>query len=187
MNNTKREIFQSAIKIFSTNGYDGATMDEISASAGVAKGTVYYYFKSKDEVFKYIITEGVSLLREQIEIIILGEGDYTYKLRELTKNQLRLVYENRDLFKVIMSQAWGGKIRHSELRELLKVYMEDIEKFLIKAMENGTIKKCEPSLLTYMYFGTLGSVAVYNIIKNDSMKLDEITDSFMENLLNGIK
>ncbi len=187
MNKTKRDIFQSAIKIFSTNGYDAATMDEISISAGVAKGTVYYHFKSKDEVFKYIITEGINLLREQIEIIITGQGDYTYKLRELTKNQLRLVYENRDLFKVIMSQAWGGKIRHSELRELLKEYMEDIEKFLMKAMDNGIIKKCESSFLTYMYFGTLGSVAVYNVIKNDSMKLDEITDNFMDNLLNGIK
>lgn len=187
MNKTKRDIFQSAIKIFSTNGYDGATMDEISANAGVAKGTVYYYFKSKDEVFKYIITEGVNLLRQQIESVCTGKGDYAYKLRELTKDQLKLVYENRDLFKVIMSQAWGGKIRHLELRELLKGYMEDIENFLIKAMENGIIKKCESSFLTYMYFGTLGSVAVYNVIKNDSMKLDEITDDFIDHLLNGIK
>ena len=140
MNKTKRDIFQSAIKIFSTNGYDGATMDEISASAGVAKGTVYYYFKSKDEVFRYIIIEGVTLLREQIESIIAGKGDYTYKLRELTKDQLKLVYENKDLFKVIISQAWGGKIRHSELRELLKEYLEDIEKFLKMAMEDGAIK-----------------------------------------------
>jgi len=187
MNKTKRAIFQSAIKIFSTNGYDGATMDEISASAGVAKGTVYYYFKSKDEVFKYIITEGVSLLREQIEIINTGDGNYDFKLRELSRDQLKLVYENRDLFKVIMSQVWGGKIRHFELRELLKVYLEDIEKFLIKAMEEGAIKKCDASFLTYTYFGALASVAVYNVVKNDSMKLDEITDNFMEHLLNGIK
>jgi len=187
MNKTKRDIFQAAIKIFSTNGYDGATMDEISASAGVAKGTVYYYFKSKDEVFKYIITEGVSLLRQQIEIINTGNGNYDFKLRELSRDQLKLVYENRDLFKVIMSQVWGGKIRHFELRELLKVYMGDIEKFLIKAMEDGTIKKCDSSFLTYSYFGTLVSAAVYNVIKNDSMKLDEITDNFMDHLLNGIK
>jgi TetR/AcrR family transcriptional regulator len=187
MNKTKRAIFESAIKIFSANGYDGATMDEISASAGVAKGTVYYYFKSKDEVFKYIITEGVNLLTEQIEIIIEGNGDYTFKLRELTKAQLKLVYENKDLFKVVISQAWGGKIRHSELRELLKGYMEDIENFLVMAMDDGAIKRCESSLLAYMYFGTLVSVAAYNVIKNDSMKLDEVTDSFMQHLLNGIK
>lgn len=187
MNKTKKSIFKSAIKIFSTNGYDGATMDEISAMAGVAKGTVYYYFKSKDEVFKYIITEGVSLLRQQIEAINVGKGDYAYKLRELSKDQLRLVYENRDLFKVIMSQAWGGKIRHLELRELLNEYMKDIEKFLTNAIEDGTIKKCDSSFLTYTYFGMIGSVAVYNVINNDSMKLDEITDSFMDHLLNGVK
>ena len=187
MNKTKRDIFQSAIKNFSTNGYDGATMDEISLNAGVAKGTVYYYFKSKDEVFKYIITEGVSLLRQQIESINTGNGDYSHKLRELSKDQLKLVYENKDLFKVIMSQAWGGKIRHLELRGLLKIYMEDLEKFLTKAMEDGAIKKCEPSFFTYIYFGTLVSVAIYYVINNDSMKLDEITDSFIERLLNGIK
>ena len=162
-------------------------MDEISTTAGVAKGTVYYYFKSKDEVFKYIITEGVSLLRQQIESINTGDGDYDFKLRELSRDQLKLVYENRDLFKVIMSQVWGGKIRHFELRELLKVYMEDIENFLIKAMEDGAIKKCDSSFLTFSYFGTLVSAAVYNVIKNDSMKLDEITDNFMEHLLYGIK
>ena len=187
MNKTKRAIFQSAIKIFSTNGYDGSTMDEISASAGVAKGTVYYYFKSKDEVFRYIITEGVSLLRQQIEIINTGDGDYNFKLRELSREQLKLAYENRDLFKVIMSQVWGGKIRHFELRELLNGYMEDIQKFLMKAMEDGTIKKCDSYFLTYSYFGTLVSASVYNVIKNDSMKLDEITDNFMEYLLNGIR
>ncbi|WP_298842013.1 TetR/AcrR family transcriptional regulator [Clostridium sp.] len=187
MNKTKGAIFQSAIKNFSINGYDGATMDEISVNAGVAKGTVYYYFKSKDEVFKYIITEGISLLRQQTESINTGEGNYSYKLRELSKDQLRLVYENRDLFKVIMSQAWGGKIRHLELRELLKGYMEDIKKFLINAMDDGAIKKCEPSFLTYIYFGTLVSVAIYYVINNDSMKLDEITDNFINGLLNGIK
>jgi TetR/AcrR family transcriptional regulator len=187
MNKTKRAIFESAIKIFSTNGYDGATMDEISASAGVAKGTVYYYFKSKDEVFKYIITEGVSLLRQQMESINAGDGDYNFKLRELSRDQLKLVFDNRDLFKVIMSQVWGGKIRHFELREMLKLYMDDIEKFLIKAMEGGIIKECESSFLTYSYFGTLVSTAVYNVVKDDSMKLDEITDNFMEHLLNGIK
>ena len=65
MNKTKRAIFDAAIKIFSTNGYEGATMDDMAQAAGVAKGTLYYYFKSKEEIFKYIITEGVEVIMKE--------------------------------------------------------------------------------------------------------------------------
>ena len=52
MNKTKRLIFYSAIKIFSDLGYRGATMDEIASNAGLAKGTLYYHFTSKEEISK---------------------------------------------------------------------------------------------------------------------------------------
>ena len=57
MSNTKDAIFFAAIKVFSTNGYAGATVDEIAAVAGVAKGTLYYNFKNKDinsSIYEYI-------------------------------------------------------------------------------------------------------------------------------------
>ena len=52
MNKTKNLIFESAIKIFSESGYRGATMDDIAANASLAKGTLYYHFKSKEEILR---------------------------------------------------------------------------------------------------------------------------------------
>ena len=52
MSKTKQGILNSAIKVFSTKGYDGATMDDVAIVGGVAKGTLYYHFKSKEELFK---------------------------------------------------------------------------------------------------------------------------------------
>ena len=49
MNRTKRLIFDSAIRIFSDCGYRGATMDDIASNAGLAQGTLYYHFTSKEE------------------------------------------------------------------------------------------------------------------------------------------
>ena len=117
MNKTKRAIFDSAIKIFSGSGYDGATMDVIAVNAGVAKGTLYYHFKSKEEIFKYIITEGMNVIMEQIEEVTESEVDSLMKLKILCGVQLSLVHENRDFFKVIMSQLWGREIRHLEIRQ----------------------------------------------------------------------
>ena len=102
LNNTKMSIFNSAIKVFSDSGYDGATMDDIAADAGVAKGTLYYHFKSKEEIFKYIITEGMTLIREKMEEEASKAQDSLSKIKVMCRVQLSLVYENRDFFKVIM-------------------------------------------------------------------------------------
>ena len=67
MNKTKRAIFESAIQVFSNCGYSGATMDEVVARAGVAKGSLYYHFKSKEELFIFIIKEGMNLIHEEVE------------------------------------------------------------------------------------------------------------------------
>ena len=50
MNKTKRRIFNTAIKVFSDKGYDNASIEEITAIAGVAKGSLYYHFSKKSNI-----------------------------------------------------------------------------------------------------------------------------------------
>jgi AcrR family transcriptional regulator len=187
MNKTKKIIFDSAIKIFSGSGYDGATMDDIATNAGVAKGTLYYHFKSKEEIFKYIITEGMNIIIEQIEEATEREEDSLLKLKMLCRVQLSMVYENRDFFKVIMSQLWGREIRHLQIRDVIKIYINVIEKHLKEAMEQGAIKQTETSFMAYMFFGTLCSAAVYELISNGVNDVENVIDNLMKYILTGIQ
>ena len=68
MNKTKRRIFNTAIKIFSEKGYDNASVEEITAIAGVAKGSLYYHFAKKEDIFDMMLEEGMKLLKNNIEI-----------------------------------------------------------------------------------------------------------------------
>lgn len=52
MNKTKRKIFETSMKLFAEKGYDATSIEEITATVGVAKGTLYYHFSSKEEIFK---------------------------------------------------------------------------------------------------------------------------------------
>lgn len=187
MNKTKKAIFQSAIKIFSVAGYTGATMDDIALNAGVAKGTLYYHFKSKEEIFNYIIAEGMNLIKEEVDLAASKEEDPLMKIRTMCKLQLKLVYKNRDFFKVVMSQMWGQELRQLELRRGLEAYIRTIESYLKEAMEQGIIKKGEGSFMSYMFFGTLCSAAVYELINSDDPDIDQLIDSFMEYVLHGIE
>ena len=187
MSKTKRSIFEAAIKVFSTNGYDGATMDDMAQEAGVAKGTLYYHFKSKEEIFKYIITEGMELIKEQLMIVADKENDSLSMIKTLCKAQLSLVYEKKDFIKVVMSQLWGQEIRQLELRDIIQNYICAIEKYIQQAIDDGLIKKGEPHFIAYTFFGALCSAAIYELINEQKDNIDDISDSLIQNILHGIQ
>lgn len=187
MNKTKRAIFESSIKVFSISGYNGATMDDIAADAGVAKGTLYYHFKSKEEIFKYIISEGMNFIKEQIETMAEKQQDALSKIKVLCKIQLGLVYEKKDFFKVVMSQIWGQTSRNMELREAIKSYIEYTQVYLEEGMRDGLIKKGDPFFMAYTLFGMLCSATVYELINEDKKNLDQLIDNLIQYILNGIR
>lgn len=186
MSKTKNAIFEAAIKVFSSSGYNGATMDDIALTAGVAKGTLYYHFKSKEEIFKYIVKEGMNKIKENVQKNVDNEEDIVSKLKVLCKVQIDLVYKNRDFFKVIISQLWGTELRQLELRDIVQNYIMLIEKYLSEAMENGIIKNGSTSLKAYTFFGALCSTIVYELINEDTINLDEIIENLTDYLLKGM-
>ena len=186
MNNTKRLIFEAAINIFSNCGYNGATMDDIALKAGVAKGTLYYHFKSKEDIFNFTISEGMNVIKEEIDAAVIVEENPIEKLKALCRIELNLVYKNRDFFKVVMSQLWGQESRQQELREALHNYIKYFEKFIEPAMDGGYIKKADPSFIAYSIFGTLCSCAVYELINKSETSIEETTEKLMSYILKGI-
>ncbi|AJA46162.1 transcriptional regulator, TetR family [Clostridium pasteurianum DSM 525 = ATCC 6013] len=186
MNKTKDNIFYSAIKVFSNNGYNGATMDEIASNAGVAKGTLYYHFKSKEEIFKYIIEEGVNLMKNEIDEATDKEKTALEKLKAVCRVQLNLIYKNRDFFKVIASQLWGKELRQLELRDIMRNYVVHIEEFVKDAMEAGSIKKGNSLFVAYAFLGTLCSVSLYEVINAENDNINNTIENLMNYILNGI-
>lgn len=187
MNKTKRSIFESALKIFSKSGYSEATMDDIAINAGVAKGTLYYHFKSKEEIFKYVISEGMNVITEEMEEATKYITDPIQKIITVCKVQFGLVYRNKDFFKVVMSQLWGQESRQFELRQVVRVYIGEIEKFIKEAMEAGALKKGETQFMAYTLFGTICSGAVYELINDNQEKVDYLVENITNYILKGIE
>ena len=200
MNSTKKAIFDSAIKIFSAKGYNEAIMDEIAQNAGVAKGTLYYHFKSKEEIFSFIISEGLKTMKEDTIKQIEKEDNDVNRLRVFCLTQLNLANEHKDFIKVVISQLWGENARHLELRKEMWEYAKGIEIYVKMAIDKKLIKDDNTYLLSCSILGTVFSLAVHEIIKKDKHARYEngvVADGFrtehtydiekvMENLLNGI-
>lgn len=187
MNKTKRAIFESAIQVFSNCGYTGATMDEVVARAGVAKGSLYYHFKSKEELFIFIIKEGVNLIHEEVEKATKNIDDSYEIIKESAKVQLKYVYENKDLFKVIISQIWGTGERNNMLREEIKSLINKSSKKFKAVMDSGYIEDEDPLLLSYGLLGVLVSSALFELLSDEEYDNDEVVEKFMRYFESGIK
>lgn len=187
MNKTKRAIFESAIQVFSNCGYTGATMDEVVARAGVAKGSLYYHFKSKEELFIFIIKEGMDLIHEEVEKATENIDDSYEIIKESAKVQLKYVYENKDLFKVIISQIWGTDERNNMLREEIKSLINKSSKKFKAVMDSGYIEDEDPLLLSYGLLGVLVSSALFELLSDEEHDNDEVVEKFMRYFESGIK
>jgi AcrR family transcriptional regulator len=186
MNKTKNLIFESAINTFSESGYRGSTMDDIAANAGLAKGTLYYHFSSKEEIFNFIVEEGLQILQNQvIEVQDMNIGPIE-KLIKICRIQLTFLYGHTNFFKVVMSQLWGNENRQDELRQKIKGYINEIEINIKIAMENSQIKKGDTELISFQFFGSLCSSAIYESIHIEKVKLENIIDSTIKFTLNGL-
>lgn len=147
MNKTKRKIFETSMKLFADKGYEATSIEEITATVGVAKGTLYYHFSSKEEIFNFLIEEGMKLLKNSIDIKTEKLNNYIDKLKAIILIQIKIIVKYENLMTIVLSQAWGTEKRNNKCRESVFEYINTIEEIVKKGIEKGEIKKGDPKVI----------------------------------------
>lgn len=161
-------------------------MDDIARNAGLAKGTLYYNFKNKEEIFNFIVEEGLKILQNQVIEVQNMNIEPIEKLIRICRIQLTFLYGYTNFFKVVMSQLWGSDDRQYELRQKIRKYITEIEINIKAAMERGQIKKGDTELIAFEFFGSLCSSAIYESIHIEKIDLEKIIDSTIKFTFNGL-
>ena len=111
MNKTKRKIFETSMKLFAEKGYDATSIEEITATVGVAKGTLYYHFSSKEEIFQFLVEEGVKLLKNSIEIKTDKLTNSLDKIKAIVLIEIKILVKYQNFITIILSEIWGNSSR----------------------------------------------------------------------------
>ena len=107
MNKTKRKIFETSMKLFAEKGYDATSIEEITATVGVAKGTLCYHFSSKEEIFNFLVEEGVKLLKNSISIKTEKLTNSIDKIRAIVLIELKVLVKYEDFMSIVLSHIGG--------------------------------------------------------------------------------
>ena len=127
MNKTKRKIFETSMKLFAEKGYDATSIEEITATVGVAKGTLYYHFSSKEEIFNFLVEEGIKLLQNSIDIKTSKYTNYIDKVKAIVLIEIKIVQKYENLITILLSQFYGKEARNQKCQMHVYEYIEKIE------------------------------------------------------------
>ncbi len=138
------EILQAAHHVFAEKGYDEATISDIASAAGVAKGTVYLYYRSKRDVYWAALKNDMLTLRDETRRQLDGAETIEQKVRAVIATKLRYFEQHRDFFRIYYAELGRSVTRHTQFqRQIEEIYLEQVhmlEQALQQAVRRRTIR-----------------------------------------------
>ncbi|WP_194540254.1 TetR/AcrR family transcriptional regulator [Paenibacillus sp. JZ16] len=174
---SKDKIIQAAIEVFSENGYHRASMDEIAARAQVAKGTLYYNFPGKSQLFKTVVKQGFEDIMQRTEADLNSSLPMKEKMQRTIRHHLDLFLESRHFSHIVFNEISNGIEQDvlDELKELKRNYLN----FLARMIEEGQCEEnlcraVDPDLAAASIVGTLESTCNYYLNHQDRYSREDL-------------
>ena len=185
----KRElILRAATRVFARNGYFNSKVADIARAADVADGTVYLYFKSKEEILHSIFDRGVEEAIADARQQIADLTDPREKLRRVARLHLERLGADRDLAVVFQVELRGSTKFMEEFSAAgFAEYLDLLRKCFEEGQRSGVFRKqLNAKVMAKILFGALDEMATNWIISKRSYKLEPMADVVMDVFLNGV-
>jgi AcrR family transcriptional regulator len=142
----RAQILEAARRIFARHGLEGATVDHIARAARVAKGTIYLYFRSKDEILKQAVHEDLDALGRETIPGVAGPGSIEDRLRAFLGGMPTFFDAQRgfiDLCQLEVGPEVRRRIRH-EVGEGYAAQTRAWQAALVEAVRTGAVRAIDP-------------------------------------------
>ena len=182
-------ILSSSRKLIEEIGFSALTMDKVAQKAGIAKGTVYLYFKDKDDLLEKVLSSGFEKMFERIKTRVGNESGAFNKLKSLINENLKHIYENRYFFKTIFLDEVNVVFLKKKSKESYnlrrKRYTDYIADIIKSGIESGEFRKdIDYSKTAYMLVALIKNGAIYNFLNGMFDLTPEMIEKDTEEILN---
>jgi TetR/AcrR family transcriptional regulator, fatty acid metabolism regulator protein len=185
----KREaILRAAITVFAHNGYFNSKVADIAREAGVADGTVYLYFKSKEEILHSVFDRSVEEALAEAKKKIESFSDPREKLRQIAYLHLERLGADRDLAVVFQVELRGSTKFMEEFSAAgFAEYLSLIRSTFEEGQQAGLFRPdLNAKVVSKILFGALDEMATNWILSKRRYKLVSMADQVLDIFLNGV-
>ncbi len=152
----RNQIFDASIDVFSRKGYHGATMEEIATVAGIGKGSVYRYFKSKEDLLRQLLSAKYNDILERFSTIMEGDDDVLLQIQEMIIAWIEFIEKNYSVYNLIQNkniqQLLGEDIRFYDF------FVTHLPMLKEKVLERNRQEKLKTTDFYSVFYGILGFI-----------------------------
>ena len=185
----KREaILRAAIKVFARNGYFNSKVSDIAGEAGIADGTVYLYFKSKEEVLHSVFDRAMEEFISEGKQEIAEIEDVKEKLRLIARLHLRKLSADRDAAIVFQVELRGStKFMEEFSASGFAQYLDIIRQTIVEGQEQGVFRKdLSATVCSKIFYGALDEMVTNWILSKKDYALEPMADTVLEIFFGGV-
>lgn len=183
----KQAIHEAAKRVFQKWGVNKTTMEDIAREAGKGKSTLYYYFKSKEEIFEYVVTEEFSYMLDNSKRQIENIKSAREKLRQYIVAMLEEMKKTVSIYPIVSGEIKGKKEFIERIQKKLDLKEEAIIKDILSVgLESGEFSiLCKDQLdkTASVILAIVRGFELYLFVDNDD---DEIVDIVTKLITTGI-
>ena len=181
------------MRVISRKGMSAATMQEIADEAGVAKGTIYLYFRDRDELVEKTFDTAMAQLTERIDAALGKDISFEEKIREVISAKLTFFRDNREFFRLYLSLRMpeGSPQRQRRQKKNCQPQYQDrarrLGTALEEAMKRGEIRDIDPFRLALFIIEGSTAIVLERLSEESSPALDADVETMVGLILDGVR
>ena len=187
-------ILTSAMKVFARKGFASARVSDVAREAGVADGTIYLYFPSKDAILIAIFEEGMQRVIEGLVKGLKPIDEPADRLRYFCRYHLRTVEDDPDLGEVLLVELRFSDKFLTEYKPgaMLDRYLEHLAAIIVEGQRRGSFKREIPTGLAMgAIFGALDEISLHRVLQRrkraePTFDIEAVADSISSLLIKGL-
>jgi AcrR family transcriptional regulator len=188
----RKEILSAAEKLFAAKGFFPTTMSEIAQEAEFGTGTLYKYFKSKEDLYFTLIDEKTAEINDPVKAELSKKMSAIERIEKILRIQFEFVERNRDFFRIYISERsrfeWTVKDDLGKrIHEKMVSYIHLLAQVIKQGIKDGTLKPKDPMDLAHALVGIVNSFIFEWLMAPRPYPLLSKVDTVLDIFLRGVQ
>jgi TetR/AcrR family fatty acid metabolism transcriptional regulator len=182
----KQTICDAAMRVVARKGIRSVTVQDIADEAGVAKGTIYIYFQSRDEILAKAMDGATEQLLEKLSKACSECRGFRDILARRVRTQLQHFEENRDFFRMYLAMSEPLGEKRLRKHATYQAYLAQLEQLLRDAVERNEIRDVRVDRLAVAISSVVRDIVLHRIIEREPPPLDDDVTFAVDFIMRGI-
>jgi AcrR family transcriptional regulator len=185
-------IQEAAMRVIGRKGMAAATMQEIAEEAGVAKGTIYLYFRDRDELVEKTFETAITNLHDRLDAAIAGNVTFETKLRASIREKFQFFREHREFFRLYTSLRMPEGNPQQQRRQRrncqpqYRAWIDSMAALIAEAVERGELRAANPQRLALFIIEASNAIVIDRVMEDAPPPEQEDVDMIVDTILHGI-